>query len=143
MPDKTVILIEDNSADIALALKAFKVVDGPHKIRVLEDGAKALDYFFGMGAHKGKSLNHLPAMVLLDLKLPKVSGFEVLNLLRSHASTQSIPVIVFSSSSLESDIEKAYQLGANAYVAKPFDYHNYKRVMQAMVGFWLNHNQTI
>lgn len=137
-----IILIEDNPIDSELAIKALRKngVDG--NIRILSDGAEALDFFFGMGKYKGRVIKELPRFVLLDLKIPKVNGLEVLDLIRANRFTNSVPVVVFSSSAVPSDIEEAYKKGANSYIVKPIDFEEYSSVLSAMATFWITHNRT-
>jgi len=142
MKEHEIILIEDNSIDAELAIKALKRGGAEGEIHILKDGADALEYFFGMGKFKGRQTNILPSLVLLDLMIPKVSGFEVLELIRANKHTSSIPVVVFSSSSVDADIEKAYQLGANAFIVKPIDFNSYSQLMKSVAEFWINCNKT-
>ena len=137
-----IVLIEDNPLDSELAIKALRKGGANGNIRVLSDGAEALDYFFSMGKYKGRTAIELPRFVLLDLKIPKVSGLEVLDLIRSNRFTNTIPVIVFSSSAVPSDINEAYKKGANAYLVKPIDFEEYSSVLKSVVEFWLSFNKT-
>lgn len=137
-----IVLIEDNPVDCELAIKALRKGGAKGNIRVLTDGAEALDYFFGMGKYQGRSSVDLPRFVLLDLKIPKVNGLEVLDLIRSNRFTNAIPVIVFSSSSVSKDMEEAYKKGANAYLVKPIDFNEYTKVLSSTIEFWLKFNKT-
>ena len=142
MKEYDIILIEDNSVDAELAIKALRKDGAFGEIHVLRDGAAALEYFFGMGKFKGRQIKNLPSLVLLDLMIPKVSGFEVLELIRANKHTMYIPVVVFSSSSVDADILKAYQLGANAFIIKPIDFKAYSDLMKSVSQFWINCNKT-
>jgi len=142
MNEYDIILIEDNSIDAELAIKALRKGGASGEIHVLKDGAAALEYFFGMGKFKGRQIKNLPSLVLLDLMIPKVSGFEVLELIRANKHTMYIPVVVFSSSSVDADILKAYQLGANAFIIKPIDFKSYSDLMKSVSQFWINCNKT-
>lgn len=137
-----IILIEDNPIDTELAIKALRKAGAKGDIRVLSDGAEALDYFFGIGKFQGREIFELPRFVLLDLKIPKVSGLEVLDLIRANRYMNAIPVIVFSSSAVPSDIEEAYKKGANSYLVKPIDYAKYSSVLKSVVEYWLSFNRT-
>ena len=137
-----IVLVEDNPVDCELAIKTLRKSGVSGSIRVLNDGAEALDYFFGMGKYQGRGIKNLPRLVMLDLKIPKVSGLEVLDLIRANRYTNAIPVVVFSSSGVASDIEEAYKKGANSYLVKPIDYEEYSSMLRSMALFWLNHNRT-
>lgn len=137
-----IVLIEDNPVDSELAIKALRKNGVNGNIRILSDGAEALDYFFGMGKFQGRIIKELPRFVLLDLKIPKVSGLEVLDLIRANRYTNSVPVIVFSSSAVPRDIEEAYKKGANSYLVKPIDFDEYTEVLSALSSFWISHNRT-
>jgi CheY-like chemotaxis protein len=142
MKEHHIILIEDNPIDAELAIKALRKGGANGKINVLKDGAAALEYFFGMGEYKGRPIKDLPSLVLLDLMIPKVSGFEVLELIRANKYTKHIPVVVFSSSSVDADIKKAYQFGANAFIIKPIDFKSYSYLMMSVAQFWTKCNKT-
>ena len=137
-----IVLIEDNPVDSELAIKALRKGGANGHIRILSDGAEALDYFFGMGKYQGRKIIELPRFVLLDLKIPKVNGLEVLELIRANRYTNAIPVIVFSSSAVPSDIEDAYKKGANSYLVKPIDFGEYSNTLKSLSHFWLEYNRT-
>jgi two-component system response regulator len=137
-----IILIEDNPMDSELAIKAFRKAGVIGVIRVLNDGAEALDYFFGMGKHQGRNSLFIPKLVLLDLKIPKVNGLEVLDLIRSNRFTRTIPVIIFSSSAVSSDIVEAYKKGANSYLIKPINFKEYCHTLKLLADYWLSFNKT-
>ncbi len=137
-----IILIEDNPVDSELAIKALRKAGVSGVIRVLNDGAEALDYFFGMGKYKGRNNLFIPKLVLLDLKIPKVNGLEVLDLIRSNRYTRTIPVIIFSSSSVPSDIIEAYKKGANSYLIKPINFKEYCITLKLLADYWLSFNKT-
>lgn len=137
-----IVLIEDNPIDSELAIKALRKSGAGGNIRVLSDGAEALDYFFSMGKFKDRASLELPSLVLLDLKIPKVSGLEVLDLIRSNRFTKTIPIIVFTSSSVPIDMTDAYKKGANAYLVKPIDFEDYTKLMKSVIDFWINFNRT-
>lgn len=135
--NRTILLVEDNPDDEALTLRAVKK-QIPHRIVVARDGAEALNLLFGAGGHAGEES---PLLVLLDLKLPKVNGLEVLRRMREDSRTRSIPVIVFTSSTEEQDILDSYRLGANSYVRKPVDYRQFCDDLKQVMTYWLTVNQ--
>ena len=137
-----IVLVEDNPVDCELAIKTLRKSGVTGSIQVLNDGAEALDYFFGMGKYQGRVIKNLPRLVMLDLKIPKVSGLEVLDLIRANRYTNAIPVVVFSSSAVPKDIEEAYKKGANSYLVKPIDFDEYSSMLSAVSKFWLAHNRT-
>jgi CheY-like chemotaxis protein len=107
----------------------------------MRDGAEALDYLFGTGAYARRDINHVPRVILLDLKLPKVDGMEVLRRVKSSESTRSIPVVVLTSSREERDIVESYQLGVNSYIAKPVDFEQFTEAVRQLGLYWLLLNQ--
>ena len=138
--NKTILLVEDNPDDEALTLRAVRK-HMPYGIVVARDGAEALDYLFGTGGHSEREPLSNPLLVLLDLKLPKVNGLEVLRRMRENVKTRSIPVIVFTSSTEEQDILDSYRLGANSYIRKPVDYGQFCDNMKQVMTYWLSVNQ--
>ncbi|MBJ6748784.1 response regulator [Geomonas anaerohicana] len=137
--NKMILLVEDNPDDEALTLRAIRK-HMPYGIVVARDGAEALDHLFGTGRN-GAEATPTPLLVLLDLKLPKVNGLEVLRRMREEAKTRSIPVIVFTSSTEEQDILDSYRLGANSYIRKPVDYNQFCENMKQVMNYWLSVNQ--
>lgn len=141
MEEKTILLVEDNPDDeelTILALKANKIFNG---VVVTRDGVEALDYLFGTGKFAGRNTDHLPQFILLDLKLPRVNGLEVLQRLRSDPLTKFVPVVVLTSSSEEDDILSSYRLGANSYVRKPIEYHRFVDSVRQLGLYWLLVNE--
>ena len=138
--NKTILLVEDNPDDEALTLRAIRK-HMPYGITVARDGAEALEYLFGGGPSGGRHEVPAPLLVLLDLKLPKVNGLEVLRRMREESRTRSIPVIVFTSSTEEQDILDSYRLGANSYIRKPVDYGQFCDNMKQVMNYWLSVNQ--
>ncbi len=130
----SILLVEDNADDEALTLRAFTKQEINNKVIVARDGEQALDFLLDEG------LNEIPRVIFLDLNLPKVDGFEVLEKLRAHPKTSLIPVVILSSSSESVDREKSYQLGANSYVQKPVDFQEFLDVVQNMGRYWLRFN---
>jgi CheY-like chemotaxis protein len=137
---KWILLAEDNAHDADLTLRALKANDANHSVTVAQDGAEALDCLYQRGRFRASGTDP-PALVLLDLKMPRVDGLEVLRTVKSDPELKSIPVVVFSSSSEESDRARCYELGANAYVVKPVGYHKYTEALLKTRDFWMNINE--
>ena len=133
MHDKTVLLVEDNPDDEELAMRAFKKNRLSNNIQVARDGAEALDYFFG----PNKDSNPTPLLILLDLKLPKIDGLEVLKRLREDDKTKHIPIVILTSSDEEEDIVKSYCLGCNSYIRKPVDFRQFVDAVKQVELYWL------
>lgn len=138
--NKMILLVEDNPDDEALTLRAVRK-HMPYGIMVARDGAEALEFLFGKGCHVGRDLSNSPLLVLLDLKLPKVNGLEVLRRMREDVRTRPIPVVVFTSSTEEQDILDSYRLGANSYIRKPVDYCQFCEDIKQAMTYWLFLNQ--
>jgi two-component system response regulator len=137
---KLILLVEDNASDEKLTLLAFKNCGVPNVIDVARDGAAALDYLFALERPPGRG-NKLPALVLLDIKLPKIDGLEVLRRIRSHERTKLLPVIVLTASKEDEDIVQSYALGANAYVRKPVEFAAFTQAAKTLGVFWLLLNE--
>ncbi|WP_025227476.1 response regulator [Fimbriimonas ginsengisoli] len=135
---KTILLVEDNADDEQLTLRAMRQSEVPNIIRVARDGAEAIDHLFGAGAGK-----RLPDLVLLDLKLPKISGLEVLQRIRSEPTTKTLPIVVLTSSDEERDIVESYSLGANSYIRKPVDFDEFIDAVKQLGLYWLSMNRTM
>jgi len=142
MREKSILLVEDNPDDIELNLRAIRKCNLTDHIVVARDGAEALDFLFGRGTHAGRDVSQTPTIVLLDLKLPKISGLEVLQQLRTDPHTRLIPVIVLTSSSQERDIVESYGLGCNSYIRKPVDYNEFVEAVRQLELYWLLLNQS-
>lgn len=138
---KTVLLVEDNPTDEKLTVRALKQGDVPHQVVVARDGAEALDWLFRTGAHAQRPDGPPPALVLLDLKLPRVHGLEVLRRIRADARTRCVPVVVLTASRENEDLEQCFALGANAYVRKPVDYGEFVEAARTLGLFWLLYNE--
>jgi two-component system response regulator len=136
-----ILLVEDNPNDVELALHALKKNNIANSIQVVRDGAEALDFLFGTGANAGKAINNRPKVILLDLKLPKVDGLEVLKRIKSDERTRMIPVVVLTSSREERDIVESYKLGVNSYITKPVDFEQFTEAVRQLGLYWLLLNQ--
>jgi two-component system, response regulator len=141
MSDRIILLVEDNTDDEELTLRAFKKNKIANGIVVVRDGAQALDYFFGSGSSSGRPVSAMPAVILLDLKLPKVDGLEVLRRLRADARTKLLPVVILTSSKEEQDIVNGYTLGANSYIRKPVDFEKFAQAIGQLGLYWLVLNE--
>lgn len=133
-------LIEDNIADIELTLRAFQNLNANINVLVLQDGHEALDFLFARGIYAARDVSELPRIILLDLKLPKLNGHEVLKEIRAHEATSHIPVIVLSTSIEVKDINLSYALGSNSYIHKPIAYEEFCTVVEEIGDYWLNAN---
>jgi CheY-like chemotaxis protein len=140
MDNKVILLVEDNPRDEALTLRALKKSNIVNDVVVARDGVEALDYFFGTGKHADDP-PMMPQLVLLDLKLPKVDGLEVLRKMRENEITRRLPVVIFTSSSEEEDMIKSYDLGANSYVRKPVESEQFAEATRQLGLYWLVLNQ--
>jgi two-component system response regulator len=136
-----ILLVEDNSNDVELTLHALKKNNISNPIKVVRDGAEALEFLFGTGEFAGREINHTPKVILLDLKLPKVDGTEVLRRIKSDERTRSIPVVVLTSSREERDIVESYRLGVNSYITKPVDFEQFTEAVRQLGLYWLLLNQ--
>jgi len=136
-----ILLVEDNPTDAELTLRAFKARNFANQVFVARDGAEALDFFFGDGSHPLRDIGVVPKVVLLDLKLPKVDGLEVLRRLKADEHTRTIPVVILTSSREEPDIAAAYRLGANSYIVKPVDFEAFARAVSEVGLYWLLLNE--
>jgi CheY-like chemotaxis protein len=136
-----VLLVEDQAHDAELALRAFNQLNLGKNVSVVRDGAAALDFIFGRGAYEGRSVDDLPTLILLDLKLPKVSGLEVLSTLKSDDRTRHIPIIALTSSREGCDVTECYDLGVNSYVVKPVDFEAFTEAIQEIATYWLTINE--
>ncbi len=141
MTDRAILLVEDNSDDEALTLRAFKKHNITNEVVVARDGAEALEYLFGTGRYAGRDTELMPQLILLDLKLPKVDGLEVLGQIRADDRTRLLPVVVLTSSTEERDLVESYRLGANSYVRKPVDFNQFVEAARQLGLYWLLMNQ--
>jgi two-component system response regulator len=141
MPAKYILLVEDNPDDIELTLRSLKKGNIMNEVVVVMDGAEALDYLFGTGSYEGRDTGIMPELVLLDLKLPKVDGMEVLKRLRADERTKLLPVVIFTSSNEEKDLVEGYNHGANSYVRKPVDFSEFAEAVRRLGVYWLLLNE--
>jgi CheY-like chemotaxis protein len=142
MEDKIILLVEDNPDDEALTLRALKKSNILNEVAVAHDGVEALDYLFGEGSHSGRDTSVMPQVVLLDLKLPKVDGLEVLRRVRADERTKLLPVVILTSSNEERDMLQGYSLGANSYIRKPVDFVQFGQSVQQLGLYWLVLNES-
>jgi two-component system response regulator len=140
--DSPILLVEDNRDDEALTLRALKKNRIMNDVVVAHDGAEALDYLFGTGAHAGRDLSNMPQVVLLDLNLPRVGGLDVLRRIREDERTKFLAVVVLTSSKEDEDLIRSYSLGANSYVRKPVDFAQFTEAVKTLGLFWLLLNET-
>lgn len=141
MSGKSILLVEDNPDDVELTLRALKKNNIANDVVVARDGEEALEYLTATGKYAGRSAADLPQVVLLDLKLPKVGGLEVLRAMRADPRTRMLPVVVLTSSTEEPDIITSYQLGANSYIRKPVDFNQFQEAVRQLGLYWLVLNQ--
>jgi CheY-like chemotaxis protein len=143
MPDRQVeiLLVEDNKDDVELTLHALRKENLANHIHVARDGEEALEFLFCKGAHADRSSDHPPKLILLDLKLPKVDGMEVLRRVKADERTKSIPVVILTSSKEERDLVNGYGLGANSYIQKPVDFDQFRNTVKSVGFYWLLINQ--
>ena len=138
-----ILLVEDNPRDVEMTLRALKKRNLANSVHVAKDGAEALDFLFATGAHVARDPNHTPKVVLLDLKLPKVSGLEVLKRLKFDERTRTIPVVVLTSSQEEKDMVESYRLGVNSYIVKPVDFDKFVDAVGEIGLYWLLVNKPL
>ncbi len=139
--EKTILLVEDNPDDIELTLRALKQHNIKNEISVVRDGAEALDYLFATGTYSDRDTTTMPTVVILDLKLPKVDGLEVLQRMRADERTKLVPVVILTSSNEEQDMINGYKFGANSYVRKPVDFTRFVEAARHLGLFWLVINE--
>ncbi len=136
-----ILLVEDSMSDAELAIRALKKSNLANRLIHLKDGAEALDFIFGQGEFEGRDVRKVPKVILLDLKMPKVNGLEVLARIREDQATKIIPVVVLTSSKEDPDIKACYALGVNSYIVKPVDFNNFIKAVSELGFYWLLLNQ--
>ena len=142
MTDKVILLVEDNPDDELLTLRALRKNDVTGEVVVARDGVEALDYLFGTGAYAGRDTSVMPQLILLDLKLPKIDGLEVLRRLRADERSRLLPVVILTSSREQQDMLEGYGLGANSYVRKPVNFEQFVRAVEQLKLYWLILNES-
>jgi CheY-like chemotaxis protein len=136
-----ILLVEDTPTDLELALRALRKANLSNHIEVARDGAEALEFIFCEGAYAGRRIQDAPKVILLDLKLPKIDGLEVLRRIKSDARTMTIPVVILTSSKEQTDVVEGYKLGANSYIVKPVNFERFVAAVQELGMYWLLLNQ--
>jgi CheY-like chemotaxis protein len=136
-----ILLVEDNPDDLDMALHALRKMNLANHIHIARDGVEALDYIFCRNQHEGRKIEHAPKVILLDLKLPKVDGLEVLRSIKADPRTKSIPVVVLTSSREQRDVVESYKLGVNSYIVKPVNFTQFAEAVQKIGLYWLLINQ--
>ena len=137
-----ILLVEDNPQDLQLALRALAKSNLTNHIEVVRDGAEALEFIFGEGEYAGRKLENGPKVILLDLKLPKIDGLEVLKRIKSDERTKGIPVVMLTSSKEQSDLVESYRLGVNSYIVKPVNFERFAQAVQELGMYWVLLNQS-
>ncbi len=140
MSRETILLVEDNPDEAELALRGFNRLNIDYNLEVVADGEEALEYLFSNGRHSRRPVEHNPALIILDIDLPRLNGFEVLKKIRLDRNYVATPVVMLSTSDERSDILKSYQLGVNSYLRKPVDFDSFADLLQQMSQYWLNTN---
>jgi two-component system response regulator len=138
-----ILLVEDNPHDAEMTIRTLKKIHLANRLIHLKDGAEALDFIFSRGAYTSRSINDKPKVILLDIKMPKVDGIEVLRQIKSNPDTKTIPVVIMTSSKEEQDIITSYNLGVNSYVVKPVDFDGFAKAISELGFYWLITNQSI
>ena len=141
MKEKLILIVEDNPDHLELTVLTLEEQGVTAKIATARDGAEALDFLFGQGIHAGRDTQHQPTFILLDMKLPKLSGLDVLRSVRANPLTSLVPVVMLTSSSEQSDIVACYQAGANSFVRKPVDFGDFTEKLNSLQAYWLGANE--
>jgi two-component system response regulator len=141
MRDKIILLVEDNPDEVTLTIRALRKSNIINEVVVAENGVEALEYLFGKGIHSGRDMNVMPTLVLLDLKLPKVDGMEVLKRIRNEERTKYVPVVILTSSKQDEDVINGYKFGCNSYIRKPVDFSQFSEATRQLGLYWLLLNE--
>ncbi len=142
MNKKIILLVEDNPDDVALTLRALKKNNILNEVVIARDGVEALDYLFGTGMYEGRDTSVMPVVTLLDLKLPRIDGLEVLKRVRENERTKLIPIVILTSSKEENDLINGYSLGANSYIRKPVDFNQFSEAIRELGLYWIVLNES-
>ena len=142
-PHRSILLVDDNEDDELLTIDALRNSQVEYEVFVVRDGEEALDWLFGGGTHQGRDTGHMPSLILLDLKLPKVNGLQVLMKMRADGRTRHVPTVILSSSTQFEDIAQSYENGANSYVRKEINFEKFSETMSFVCRYWLLHNQVV
>lgn len=137
-----ILIVEDNQFDADLTIRALRKQNLANKLIHLRDGAEALDFIFASGKFADRNINQLPQVILLDLKMPKVNGLEVLQTIKADDRTKAIPVVILTSSAEDPDIRRCYELGANSYIVKPVEFENFAKAVSDLGLYWMILNKT-
>jgi two-component system response regulator len=143
MSDKTVLLVEDDPRDQELTMRALQKSKVQYQVVVAHDGVEALDYLFGRGAHSGRDVTEVPALIILDLKLPRLTGIEVLREIRANPVTRLVPAVILTSSNQDEDLMASYSEGANSYVQKPVEFTEFATAVANLGLYWLTVNEPL
>lgn len=138
-----ILIVEDNPEDAELTIRTLKKQKLANNLIHIDDGAKALDFIFGRGVYSSRNIDHMPKVILLDLKMPKLNGLEVLEKLKLDPRTKSIPVVILTSSAEHPDVKKAYDLGANSYIVKPVNFNDFSKTINGLGMYWMVVNKAI
>jgi CheY-like chemotaxis protein len=141
MSDKAILLVEDTASDIGLTQRALRKHGIGNPLVIAEDGQEALDYLFCTGAHQDRDIKDTPMLILLDLKLPRIDGFEVLRQIRADRRTRPLPVVILSASGEKHDVAAGYDLGTNSYIRKPIDFYQFAEIVKQLGLYWLVTNE--
>ena len=142
MNKKIILLVEDNPDDVTLTLRALKKNNILNEVVIARDGVEALDYLFGTGMYEGRDTSVMPIVTLLDLKLPRIDGLEVLKRVRENERTKLIPIVILTSSKEENDLINGYRLGANSYIRKPVDFNQFSEAIRELGLYWILLNES-
>ena len=142
MKEKIILLVEDNPDDITLTLRALKKNNISNEVVIAKDGVEALDYLFGTGMYEDRDTSVMPVVTLLDLKLPRIDGLEVLKRVRENERTKLIPIVILTSSKEENDLINGYSLGANSYIRKPVDFNQFSEAIRELGLYWILLNES-